>query len=60
SYLPEKLEGRIYYTPTDRGEELRLREYLETVRRRRVQRDQNAAPRAAVVSGASGKPRDPK
>src|SRR5579863_204423 len=35
SYLPEKLEGKIYYTPTDRGEELRLREYLETVHQRR-------------------------
>jgi putative ATPase len=37
SYLPEQLAGKIYYMPTDRGEELRLREYLESVRRRRTQ-----------------------
>jgi putative ATPase len=36
SYLPDKLTGRIYYNPTDRGEEARLREYLEKVRARRA------------------------
>ena len=37
SYLPEKLAGKIYYNPTDRGEERRLGEYLEKVRKRRTE-----------------------
>jgi putative ATPase len=36
SYLPEKLKDKIYYRPTDRGDEARLSEYLETVRKRRA------------------------
>jgi putative ATPase len=33
SYLPEKLEGRNFYAPTDRGYEIRIREFLERARR---------------------------
>lgn len=35
TYLPDKLEGRIYYSPSERGYEARIREYLERVRRTR-------------------------
>jgi putative ATPase len=35
SYLPEQIEGRTYYTPSDRGYEARMREYLDRVRRMR-------------------------
>jgi len=35
SCLPERLEGRRYYEPTDRGLEARLREALERARERR-------------------------
>jgi putative ATPase len=35
NYLPEKLEGRIYYSPSERGYEARIREYLERVRKTR-------------------------
>jgi putative ATPase len=41
SYLPDQLDGRTYYTPSDRGYEARIREYLDRVRRMR------AAARAA-------------
>ena len=33
SYLPDSLQGRRYYTPTDLGAEARLKERLETLRR---------------------------
>ncbi|HKV54252.1 MAG TPA: replication-associated recombination protein A [Candidatus Binataceae bacterium] len=36
AYRPDKLEGRIYYQPSDRGYEARVRDYLEAVRRRRT------------------------
>ena len=36
SYLPEQIASRIYYTPSDRGYESRMREYLDRVRRMRV------------------------
>jgi putative ATPase len=35
SCLPEHLEGRKYYEPTDRGAELKLKEALERARRLR-------------------------
>ena len=35
SCLPEHLEGRRYYEPTDRGVEVRLKEALERARRMR-------------------------
>jgi putative ATPase len=38
SYRPDKLEGKIYYLPTNRGYEARLREYLEQVRKLRTSR----------------------
>jgi putative ATPase len=34
-YLPERLAGRSYYAPTDRGREREIRERLEAARRRR-------------------------
>jgi putative ATPase len=36
SHLPEKLAQRIYYKPSDRGGEARIREYLERVRAKRA------------------------
>jgi putative ATPase len=36
TYRPEQLEGRLYYSPTDRGYELRIREYLERARKLRA------------------------
>jgi putative ATPase len=36
SYLPEKLQGRIYYNPNDRGYEGQIREYLEAARKLRT------------------------
>jgi len=36
SYLPDQLDGRIYYSPSDRGDEARIREYLDRVRRMRA------------------------
>jgi len=50
SYLPVQLDGRIYYSPSDRGYEARIREYLDRVRRMR------AAARAANAE-LSGKRR---
>ncbi len=35
-YLPDHLDGRIYYSPSDRGYEARIREYLDRVRRMRA------------------------
>jgi putative ATPase len=32
SYMPEELLGRVYYTPSERGHESRIREYLERTR----------------------------
>ena len=31
NYLPEQIEGRTYYSPSDRGYEARMREYLDRV-----------------------------
>ena len=36
SYLLDQLDGRIYYSPSDRGYEARIREYLDRVRRMRA------------------------
>jgi putative ATPase len=49
-YLPDQLDGRIYYSPSDRGYEARIHEYLDRVRRMR------AAARAAAAE-LSGKKR---
>ena len=35
SYLPDQLEGKTYYKPSDRGYEARIHEYLDRVRRMR-------------------------
>jgi putative ATPase len=35
AYRPEKLEGRTYYEPSERGCEARIREYLDWSRRRK-------------------------
>jgi putative ATPase len=51
NYLPEQIEGRTYYSPSDRGYEARMREYLGRVRAMR------AASRAAAAI-LSGKKRD--
>jgi putative ATPase len=48
-YLPEELRGRIYYRPSDRGYETRIRDYLERVRATRQTR-----------SGARPDPKDHK
>jgi putative ATPase len=37
TYRPEKLEGRLYYLPSERGYEARVREYLDRVRTLRTQ-----------------------
>jgi putative ATPase len=34
-YLPEDLQARRYYQPSDRGYEIRIREYLERARQAR-------------------------
>jgi putative ATPase len=44
AYRPDKLEGTVYYFPSDRGYETRIREYLDRVRRRRAPRA-NSPPR---------------
>ena len=36
SHLPDKLAGKIYYTPTDRGDEGRIREYLAAAHKLRA------------------------
>jgi putative ATPase len=36
TYRPEKLEGRTYYSPSERGYESRIREYLDRVRKMRA------------------------
>ena len=41
NFLPDQLGGRIYYEPTERGYEIRIREYLARARQVRA-----AAPRA--------------
>ena len=38
SYLPDKLEDAIYYFPSERGYEARIREFLERVRKSRLQK----------------------
>ncbi|HZP44332.1 MAG TPA: replication-associated recombination protein A [Candidatus Binataceae bacterium] len=35
AYRPDRLEGKTYYFPSDRGEESRIRAFLEDLRRRR-------------------------
>jgi putative ATPase len=37
-YLPDELRGRVYYHPSDRGYEARIRDYLERVRTARHRR----------------------
>jgi putative ATPase len=44
TYRPEKLEGRLYYLPSERGYEARLREYLDRVRKMRAQLRREAEP----------------
>jgi putative ATPase len=51
NYLPDQIEGRTYYSPSDRGYEARMREYLGRVRAMRVE------GRAAAAELA-GKKRD--
>jgi putative ATPase len=36
--LPESLEGKAYYQPTDQGFEARLRQRLEEIRRMKQKR----------------------
>jgi putative ATPase len=36
TYFPEKLEGRVYYHPSDRGYEIRIREWLARAREARA------------------------
>src|ERR1700730_4416976 len=50
NYLPEQIEGRTYYSPSDRGYEARMREYLGRVRAMR------AAARAASAALSGTKP----
>ena len=42
-YLPEQIEGRTYYTPSERGYEARMREYLARVRAMRTASREAAA-----------------
>lgn len=39
TYFPEKLAGRVYYHPSDRGYEIRIREWLARAREARASRD---------------------
>ena len=34
TYLPDELAGDTYYSPTDQGEEARIRQRLERIRKR--------------------------
>jgi putative ATPase len=36
AYRPQELEGKIYYHPSDRGYEARIRDYLEHIRQRQA------------------------
>jgi putative ATPase len=36
AYLPDRLAGKVYYSPNDRGYETRLREYLAAARKQRA------------------------
>jgi putative ATPase len=50
-YMPEKLKGRIYYSPSERGYEARIRDYLTRARQSRAQAksppaDSNKDPKA--------------
>jgi putative ATPase len=38
TYRPDQLEGKIYYLPNERGDEVRIREYLEQARKLRAAR----------------------
>jgi putative ATPase len=49
SYLPDQLDGKTYYAPSDRGYEARIHEYLDRVRRMR------AAARSAAADLARKK-----
>jgi putative ATPase len=42
--LPDKLRGRVFYEPTNRGVEQRLSERLRDIRERRKQRQENPPP----------------
>ena len=44
AYRPEKLEGKLYYFPSDRGYEARIREYLDRVRKLRAARKPASPP----------------
>ena len=47
NYLPEQLSGRTYYQPSDRGYEIRIREWLARAREARVRQ----TPRTSKPSG---------
>jgi putative ATPase len=50
-YLPEQLQGRTYYQPSDRGYEIRIREWLARAREARTRPAQHATPRVSKTSG---------
>ncbi|MCS7172760.1 MAG: replication-associated recombination protein A [Armatimonadetes bacterium] len=48
-YLPENLQGRVYYEPTDRGHEAKIRERLQ-----RLWKDRRRPPKGASRKSPSG------
>ena len=52
NYLPERLEGRIYYEPSERGYEIRIREFLARAREKRARTAATSArPKSPNRSG---------
>ena len=48
-YLPEKLAGRIYYQPSERGYEIRIREWVARARQARAKVGQTQPPKATKL-----------
>ena len=52
SYLPEQLVGRTYYQPSDRGYEIRIREWLTRAREARAKSRQSTVEKPSRTSGS--------
>jgi putative ATPase len=48
-YLPEKLAGRIYYQPSERGYEIRIREWVARARQARAKVAQTQPPKTTKL-----------
>ncbi len=51
TYLPEKLQGRVYYHPSDRGYEVRIREWVARAREARARTNQPPAAKPPKQGG---------